>query len=72
MELIVGELRRHVRLGTEAVYRVCGWTDRLVDVEVVSAPGLERGQRFTLTREAVTSMSVVSEQLESGLPPTSG
>ncbi len=71
-ELIVGELRLHVRLGTEAVYRVCDWTDTLVNVEVVNAPGLRRGQRFTLTREAVTNMSVISNQLESGSPPTGG
>lgn len=55
-EFIVGEYRRYVRLGTVAVYRVCGWEDEAVEVEVVSAPGLEPGLRFRFTAEAVRAM----------------
>ena len=48
-----------MKLGSEAVYRVCGFTGELVQVEVVSAPCLAAGQRFTFVRAAVLSMSVV-------------
>jgi hypothetical protein len=44
-----------------AVYRVCDWTDAFVEVEVVTAPGLQASQAFRLTREAVLAMEVVSD-----------
>ena len=59
MPLRIGELRRNVRLGSEAVYRICGWDEELVVVEVVNAPGLEAGQRFRFARQAVTQMAVI-------------
>jgi hypothetical protein len=59
-ELRVGELRRQVVLHSEAVYRVCDWNQTLVEVEVVSAPGLEPGRRFHFTVSAVTAMTVVA------------
>jgi hypothetical protein len=55
----VGEFRRRVHLGSEAVYRVCGFNDDLAEVEVVRAPGLRRGQRFKFTVASVRSMSIV-------------
>jgi hypothetical protein len=58
-ELKTGELRCRVLLGTEAIYRVCDWNDELAEVEVVHAPGLLRGQRFTFDVAAVRSMAVV-------------
>jgi hypothetical protein len=57
--LAVGQLRRQRRLQTEAVYRVCEWTDAFVEVEVVTAPGLQASQWFRFTREAVLAMEVV-------------
>jgi hypothetical protein len=57
--LAVGQLRRQRRLRSEAVYRVCDWTDAFVEVEVVTAPGLQASQSFRFTREAVLAMEVV-------------
>jgi hypothetical protein len=42
------------------MYRVCGWTDQLAEVEVVSAPGLRPGQRFKFDVAAVRSMALVA------------
>jgi hypothetical protein len=64
-ELRVGEIRRHLSLGTEAIYRVCDWNDELVEVEVVRAPGLGRGERFKFDVAAVRSMTVVVGPVES-------
>ena len=64
-ELKVGEFRRRVSLGVEAVYRVCDWNDELAEVEVVRAPGLRRGQRFKFDVAAVRSMTVVAAPVES-------
>jgi hypothetical protein len=60
-ELKAGELRRRVLLGTEAIYRVCDWNDELAEVEVVEAPGLRSGERFTFDVAAVRDMAVVAE-----------
>jgi hypothetical protein len=63
-KLEVGQLRLHVRFGTEAVYRVRDWDEATVSVEVVHAPGLERGQVFRFDRETVVRMSLaVPDQL---------
>ena len=59
IDLAVGQLRCLTRLGSRAVYRVCDWDDRLVNVEVVRAPGLAPGHRFSFTREAVRMMELV-------------
>jgi hypothetical protein len=60
-EPTVGQLRRQVMLGTEAVYRICAFRDDLVEVEVVRAPGLETGLKFSFTRDAVGAMEPVSD-----------
>jgi hypothetical protein len=65
---VIGQIRRQPRLGTDAAYRVCSWDDELVEVEVVQAPGLERGQRFTFTRAAVTAMQPVEDAVCSAEP----
>lgn len=57
-DLVVGQLRRHVRLGSEAVYRVCDFGPETVWVEVVRVPGLSPGQRFKFSRDAVIAMEV--------------
>jgi hypothetical protein len=52
------------------VYRVCGWTDELVEVEVVRAPGLRPGQRFNFELAAVCRMTpVVAPSDLTGLAP---
>ena len=52
-------LLKHRALGSEAVYRVIDVADRLVSVEVVEAPGLERGTRFEITRRAAKAMQYI-------------
>lgn len=61
-ELTIGQVRRQVILGTEAVYRICGLGEELVEVEVVRAPGLPCGRRFNLTRSAVENMDLVLDR----------
>ncbi len=56
--LAVGQLRRQVRLESEAVYRVCELDDDFAAVEVVRAPGLHPGQRFRFKRDAVAAMEL--------------
>ena len=68
-ELRIGELRRQVRLASEAVYRVCGWDQLLVQVEVVRAPGLSPGQRFQFALEAVMQMDVVADPADEDALP---
>lgn len=53
----LGSLIRQVALGTEATYRVIGENARGVEVEVVDAPGLEPGARFTFTLADVIKMT---------------
>jgi hypothetical protein len=55
-------LLRHRRLETEAVYRVLEVGAETVTVEVVRAPGLERGTRIRLMAEVVRAM----EQFKAG------
>jgi hypothetical protein len=55
----VHKLLRHRVLGGEAFYRVVDAAGQIVEVEVVSAPGLEPGTHVRLTQAAVGSMSVV-------------
>jgi hypothetical protein len=59
-ELAVGQLRKQVFLETEAVYRVCEVSATSVQVEVVRAPGLTPGQRFTFTAAAVLRMALLA------------
>ena len=58
VELAAGQLRIQTRLGTTAVYRVLEWDEELVQVEVVTAPGLDSGMTLSLTRESVSTMPV--------------
>lgn len=60
-EFFVGQLRRQVRLGSEAVYRVCGYDDYAVYVEVLRAPGLKSGLRFKFARDAVALMDTLED-----------
>ena len=62
-ELRIGQLRRQILLGTEALYRVCDFGQELVEVEVVRAPGLQSGRRFNLTRDAVENMDPVLDHV---------
>ncbi len=62
-ELTIGQLRRQVLLGSEALYRVCGFGEKLVEVEVVRAPGLKSGRRLQLTRDAVEHMDPVLDRV---------
>jgi hypothetical protein len=55
------QLLRHRVLGGDTLYRVVGVAGELVEVEVVSAPGLEPGTRVRLTQAAIATMSVVPE-----------
>jgi len=54
-------LLHHYALEGEAFYRVVDATGRHVEVEVVSAPGLEPGQRLRFTQRAVARMSVIED-----------
>jgi hypothetical protein len=58
-ELRIGQVRRQVLLGTEALYRVRKFGEELVEVEVVRAPGLRPGGTFSLKRDAVENMDLV-------------
>jgi hypothetical protein len=51
---------RATRLGSTATYRVREVHDGLVAVEVVKGPGLEPGQRFEFTADAVARMEPVA------------
>jgi hypothetical protein len=62
-ELAVGQMRRQVVLGTEAVYRVCSCSDELIEVEVVRAPGLQPGDRFNVTRDAAQDMDLILDRV---------
>jgi hypothetical protein len=54
-----GQIRRRRLLESEASYRIVAVADDLVEVEVVEAPGLEPGQRFSFTHDAVAQMDLV-------------
>jgi hypothetical protein len=56
----VGQFRRQIKLGSEAIYRVCARDRNYVHVEVVSAPGLRPGERFRFTRAAVEVMELLT------------
>lgn len=60
-ELSVGQLRRQLKLGTEAIYRVQDVSTDPVQVEVVSGPGLLAGDTYSLTRAAVLEMEVLPQ-----------
>ena len=49
-------LLRHTVFGDESVYRVLARTRAFVHVEVVSAPGLERGTQLRLTPASASAM----------------
>jgi|1185.fasta_scaffold495439_2 hypothetical protein len=66
-----GQLRRKRLLESEATYRVVEVADEVVEVEVIDAPGLKPGQRFSFTTEVVEAMEVVAAA-ETATPPASG
>jgi hypothetical protein len=53
-------LLRHRALCSEAAYRLLRARGPIVEVEVVSAPGLRPGARFHLTAAAVAEMRSVA------------
>jgi hypothetical protein len=50
---------RQCRLGSEAVYEIVEVSGDIVTADVVSAPGLEAGQRVRLMAKAVRAMERV-------------
>jgi hypothetical protein len=52
----VGEILSNELLGTKAYYRVVEARGDTVLVEVLDAPGLERGYRFAMTASAASGM----------------
>lgn len=58
---LIGELIRNTALGSVATYRVRARFGDLVEVEVVDAPGLERGHRLRFTTDAVRTMQQLGE-----------
>ena len=54
-----GRFLRTRRLGTEALYEVLAEDGDTVTVEVVDAPGLERGTRVRLMARAVRAMECI-------------
>jgi hypothetical protein len=55
-----GDVRRNVKLETEAVYEVVSVGDETVEVIVRVAPGIESGTRLRLSRESVAEMEPVA------------
>jgi hypothetical protein len=51
-----GEVLRRKALGTTALYRVVGENERGIEVEVIDAPGLAPGSRFTFSLRDVLAM----------------
>jgi hypothetical protein len=66
-----GQLRRNRVLESEATYRVVDVGDEVVEVEVIDAPGLKPGQRFSFTTKMVEAMDVVGAA-EATSRPASG
>jgi hypothetical protein len=67
-----GQIRRKRLLESEASYRVVAVAADLVEVEVVEAPGLKPGQRFSFTHDAVAQMELDgAPSLALHLPPSS-
>jgi hypothetical protein len=60
----IGEIRRQVKLGSVALYRVleADPDSELVTVEVIEVPGLSPGRTIRLLRHAVAGMAVVPER----------
>ena len=56
-----GSVARHCPFADDGVYRVVRVLGELVEVEVVRAPGLERGTRFRVTHTAVARMALDGE-----------
>jgi len=64
-----GRLLEREALGSASRYRVVGADDRLVLVEVVDAPGLERGAQIRITRRSARAMREVAETTVGGASP---
>lgn len=61
----VPKLLRHSVLGSDTLYRVIDVAGDIVEVEVVSGPGLKPGTHLRLTQAAVADMSVVPDSSRS-------
>lgn len=57
------DLLQHEALGTTALYRVIDVAGQLVDVEVLSSPGLRPGTRLRITRGAALAMACESARI---------
>jgi hypothetical protein len=66
-QLNVGQLRRQIMLGSEAVYRVTAVGPALAELRVVQAPGLAVDRKFVFSRDAVLAMELLGET--DGRPP---
>ena len=51
---------RHTMFGRDSTYLILGETSSFVHVEVVGAPGLERGTQLRLKRSSAATMQRVS------------
>jgi hypothetical protein len=60
--LTPGDVYRNTVLGLSSLYRVAGFKDDLVVVEVIQAPGLPAGQVLRFTRSALAAMRRVESQ----------
>jgi hypothetical protein len=60
--LTASNLLRHSALGSESLYRILGVSGGLVSVEVVRAPGLERGARVRITPRAARAMAQIRDE----------
>jgi hypothetical protein len=67
-----GTLIRRLALGTEAVYRVLSENDQGVEVEVVDAPGLQPGARYTFMTADVIAMTRLTESERATYAPRRG
>jgi hypothetical protein len=61
-----GSVWRQLKLEREAIYEVVSVQEELVEVKVLSAPGLSPGARLTLTRVAVAAMDPLGREHEHG------
>ena len=55
-----GTMLRHTMFGRDSTYLILGETSSFVHVEVVGAPGLERGTQLRLKRSSAATMQRVS------------
>ena len=65
-----GAVVRQRLLGTDALYRIIGLNDRGIEVEVIEAPKLAAGSRFTFAPRDVDGMELVADtDVQPGVAP---